>query len=91
MTFVVWILVGALVGWLASVVIRTVAVEGLLLNAAVGGVGALVGGEAVAPMFRSVSYYQSSFSLTSLGVACLGSIVLLIIANLIRRLVSEKA
>jgi uncharacterized membrane protein YeaQ/YmgE (transglycosylase-associated protein family) len=42
--FVFWILVGAIAGWLASIVARTSERMGCLLNIAVGVVGAIIGG-----------------------------------------------
>ncbi len=47
--FILWLLFGALVGWLASIVMRTDAQQGALLNIVVGIVGAFIGG------FTSVS------------------------------------
>ena len=42
--FILWLLFGALVGWLASIVMRTDAQQGALLNIVVGIIGAMLGG-----------------------------------------------
>ncbi|NTV64414.1 MAG: GlsB/YeaQ/YmgE family stress response membrane protein, partial [Oscillochloris sp.] len=44
MNFILWLLFGALVGWLASLVMRTDAQQGALLNIVVGIAGAFIGG-----------------------------------------------
>lgn len=90
MSLAIWIIAGGLIGLLASVVMRTVAADGLLLNAAVGVVGAMVGGGVVGPMLGTATTYQrNDFSLPSLALACLTALVLLIIANFIRRFALE--
>ena len=42
--FIIWLIVGGVVGWLASIVMRTDAQQGILLNIVVGIVGAFIGG-----------------------------------------------
>ncbi len=92
MSFTIWIIAGGLISLLASVVMRTVSAEGLFLNAAAGVVGAMVGGGVVGPMLGTATTYQShDFSLPSLGLACITALVLLIIANFIRRFALDPA
>ena len=85
-TFFLWLLFGALVGWLASLVMRTDAQQGLLLNIIVGIVGAFLGGivfNFLRGSGRSIN--TSTFSLGGLLVAFIGAIILLAIVNLVRR------
>jgi uncharacterized membrane protein YeaQ/YmgE (transglycosylase-associated protein family) len=84
--FILWLLFGALVGWLASMVMRTDAQQGALLNIIVGIIGALLGGF----IFRSLgldgsNINNSDFSLSALVVAFVGAVILLGIVNLVRR------
>jgi uncharacterized membrane protein YeaQ/YmgE (transglycosylase-associated protein family) len=85
MNFIIWIVVGGIIGWLASLVMKTDAEQGMILNIVVGIVGALLGGWLLAPLFGTGTINQSDFSLSSLLVSFLGAIILLMIVNLIRR------
>lgn len=85
MNFIIWIVVGGILGWLASLVMRTDAQQGLLLNIVVGIVGALLGGWLLAPLFGTGTINQNDFSISSLLVSFLGAIILLAIVNLVRR------
>lgn len=85
MNFIIWIIVGGILGWLASLVMRTDAQQGLLLNIVVGIVGSLLGGWLLAPLFGTGTINQNDFSLPSLVVSFLGAVVLLAIVNLFRR------
>jgi uncharacterized membrane protein YeaQ/YmgE (transglycosylase-associated protein family) len=85
MNFIIWIVIGGILGWLASLVMRTDAQQGLFLNIIVGIVGALLGGWLLAPLFGTGTINQNDFSISSLLVSFLGAIVLLAIVNLLRR------
>ena len=85
MTFLAWIIIGGILGWLASLVMRTDAQQGLLLNIVVGIVGALLGGWLLAPLVGTGTINQNDFSLSSLIVSFLGAVILLAIVNLFRR------
>ena len=85
MNFIIWIVVGGILGWLASMVMRTDAQQGMILNVVVGIIGALLGGWLLAPIFGTGTINQNDFSLGSLLVSFLGAIVLLAIVNLLRR------
>jgi uncharacterized membrane protein YeaQ/YmgE (transglycosylase-associated protein family) len=85
MNFIIWIVVGGILGWLASMVMRTDAQQGMILNVVVGIVGALLGGWLLAPIFGTGTINQNDFSLGSLLVSFLGAVVLLAIVNLLRR------
>ncbi len=85
MNFIIWIVIGGILGWIASMIMRTNAQQGLLLNVAVGIVGALLGGWLLAPLFGTGTITQNDFSVGSLIVSLLGSVILLAIVNLFRR------
>lgn len=85
MNFIIWIVVGGILGWLASLVMKTDAEQGTILNIVVGIVGALLGGWLLAPLFGTGTINQNDFSLPSLLVSFLGAVILLAAVNLIRR------
>jgi len=85
MSFIIWIIIGGVLGWLASMVMRTDAQQGILLNIIVGIVGALLGGWLLAPLFGTGTINQNDFSIGSLLVSFLGAIILLAIVNFFRR------
>ena len=78
---ILWLLFGALVGWLASIVMRTNAQQGTILNIVVGIIGALIGGF----LFGRNTINGSDFSLNALLVSFVGAVILLAIVNLVRR------
>jgi uncharacterized membrane protein YeaQ/YmgE (transglycosylase-associated protein family) len=83
MNLIIWLIVGAVIGWLASIVMRTS--EGILLNIIVGIVGALLGGWLLSPLVGAGTINQGDFSIAGLGVSFLGAVILLAIINLFRR------
>ena len=85
MNFIIWLFVGGIIGWLASMVMRTDAQQGILLNVVVGIVGALLGGWLLSPLVGAGTINQSDFSLLGLLVSFGGAIILLLIVNLVRR------
>jgi uncharacterized membrane protein YeaQ/YmgE (transglycosylase-associated protein family) len=85
MNFIIWIVVGGILGWVASMIMRTDAQQGMFLNIVVGIVGALLGGWLLAPLFGTGTINQNDFSIGSLLVSLLGAVVLLAIVNLVRR------
>lgn len=78
--FILWLLLGALVGWLASLVMRTDAQQGALLNIVVGIIGAFIGGF----LFGGPTI-NDTFNLMALLVSLVGAVILLAIVNLVRR------
>ena len=82
---IIWLVVGGVVGWLASIVMRTDAQQGIFLNIVVGIVGAFLGGWLLAPLFGTGTINSDNFSLSSLLVSFLGAVILLGIVNLLRR------
>jgi uncharacterized membrane protein YeaQ/YmgE (transglycosylase-associated protein family) len=89
MNLIIWMAIGGLIGWAASLIMRTDAQQGVFLNIVVGIVGALLGGWFISPMVGSSTINQGNFSLAGLGVSLLGAIVLLAVVSLFRR-VSTK-
>jgi uncharacterized membrane protein YeaQ/YmgE (transglycosylase-associated protein family) len=85
MNLIIWLVVGGLIGWVASMIMRIGAQQGVILNVVVGIVGALLGGWFLAPMLGTGTINNSDFSVASLGVSLLGAVILLAIVNLIRR------
>ena len=85
MNFIIWIVVGGILGWIASMIMRTDAQQGMLMNIVVGIIGALLGGWLLAPLFGTGTINSSDFSIGSLLVSLLGAVILLAIVNLLRR------
>ena len=85
MNFLIWIVVGGLIGWVASMVMKTDAQQGVFLNIVVGIVGAFLGGLLISPLVGVPSINQNAFSLGAMLVSLLGAIILLAIVNLVRR------
>lgn len=85
MNFILWIVIGGILGWVASMMLRTEAQQGMLTNVVVGIIGALLGGWLLAPLFGTGTINQNDFSLGALVVSLLGAIVLLAIVNLYRK------
>jgi uncharacterized membrane protein YeaQ/YmgE (transglycosylase-associated protein family) len=80
MLFILWLILGGVIGWLASIVMRTNAQQGMILNIIVGIVGAFIGGLI---FNHDMNHYD--FSLPALLEALVGAIILLAIVNLFRR------
>lgn len=79
--FIIWLIVGGIIGWLASIVMRTDAQQGVLLNIVVGAVGAFLG----SLVMGKGSVFSPDYSLLSLAASLAGSIILLAAVNLIKR------
>ncbi len=80
---ILWIIFGALAGWIASMIMGANARMGALANIVVGIVGALIGGFLMNNVFGAPGV--TGFNLTSLIVAVLGAVVLLFVMGLVRR------
>ena len=83
--FLIWIIIGGILGWIASMIMRTDSQQGPLLNIIVGIVGALLGGWLLAPLFGTGTINSGDFSIQALLVSLLGAVILLAIVNLVRR------
>jgi uncharacterized membrane protein YeaQ/YmgE (transglycosylase-associated protein family) len=85
MNYVIWIIVGAVIGFIATRIVHTSTPMGLALYIAVGIVGAFLAGLILTPLIGIGTINQGEFSTPSLIVSLLGAIILLAIANLFRR------
>lgn len=85
MGLIIVIIVGGLIGWLASIIMRTDGQQGILLNVVVGVVGAILAGFLLNPLIGGGNIMSGDFSISSLLVSLLGAVVLLAIVNLFRR------
>jgi uncharacterized membrane protein YeaQ/YmgE (transglycosylase-associated protein family) len=85
MNIIIWLVIGGVVGWAASVIMRTDAQQGIFLNVIVGIVGATLGGWLLSPFVGVSTINQSNFSFPGLLVSLLGAVILLAIVNLVRR------
>ncbi|MDB5945305.1 MAG: putative transglycosylase associated protein [Ramlibacter sp.] len=84
MSLILWLIVGGIVGWLASMIMKTDGQQGILLNVVVGIVGAFIGGWLISPLVGMGTINQG-FSIGSVVVSLIGAIILLAIVNLFRR------
>jgi uncharacterized membrane protein YeaQ/YmgE (transglycosylase-associated protein family) len=85
MGWILIIIVGGILGWLASKVMRTDAQQGIFLNIVVGIVGAALAGFLISPLLGIPTINAANFSILGLLISFLGAIILLAIVNLIRR------
>ncbi len=85
MNIIIWLVVGGLIGWVASMLMRTDAQQGIILNVLVGIVGAALGGWFLSPLFGVSTINQNNFSAPALLVSLLGAVILLAVVSLIRR------
>lgn len=85
MGILLWLIIGGVIGWLASIVMRTDGKQGIVLNVVVGIVGALLGGWLLSPLVGAGTINQGDISLGSLLVSFLGAVVLLALVNLVSR------
>lgn len=84
MNLVIWVVVGGLLGWIASMIMGTNDRQGRMLNVAVGILGAFLGGWLVSGFFGTSSINQGDFSLVGLLVSLLGAVILLALVKLFR-------
>lgn len=85
MNFIIWLVVGGVIGWLASMLMKTNEQQGIFLHVFVGIVGAMLAGWFISPMLGIPTIDQDNFSVSSTAVSLLGAVILLGIVNLLRR------
>jgi uncharacterized membrane protein YeaQ/YmgE (transglycosylase-associated protein family) len=85
MNFLLWIIAGAVIGWIASMIMHTNSRQGLLLDIVVGIVGAFLAGIVLTPLLGIGTINQNDFSLPALLVSLLGAVILLAVVRLVRR------
>lgn len=81
MGIIMWLIVGGVIGWLASLIMRTDGQQGIILNVVVGVVGAFIGGL----ILSRGDINDAPLTVTTFLVSLAGAIVLLAIVNLVRR------
>jgi len=84
--FIIWIIVGALIGWVASIIMKTNDRQGLIADIIVGIVGAFVGGYFLSPLFNVGTINEGDFSIPALLVSLGGAVILLAISKLFRNI-----
>jgi uncharacterized membrane protein YeaQ/YmgE (transglycosylase-associated protein family) len=82
MGIILWILFGALAGWIASVVMKTDAKQGTMKDIVMGVVGAVVGGFLMGLVGQPG---VTGFNLYSLFVAVIGAIVVIYLGRMLRK------
>lgn len=80
----VWLFVGGVIGWLASLIMGTNARQGAFLNVVVGIVGAAISGWLITPFVGAGTINQNEFNVASLLVSLVGAILLLGLISLLR-------
>ncbi len=85
MNIVLWLIAGAVIGWIASRIMGTNGQQGLILDIVVGVIGAFLAGWFLTPIFGIGTINQNNFSLPALLVSLLGAVILLAIVKLFRR------
>ncbi|MCX8518077.1 MAG: GlsB/YeaQ/YmgE family stress response membrane protein [Rhodoferax sp.] len=85
MNIIIWLITGGVIGWLASMLMKTDAQQGMVMNVVVGIVGAMLAGWLISPMVGVGTINQDNFSLPSMVVSLIGAVILLAIVNLLRR------
>jgi uncharacterized membrane protein YeaQ/YmgE (transglycosylase-associated protein family) len=81
MGLILWLIIGGVVGWLASIVMRTDAQQGIILNVVVGIVGAFIAGL----IFNGGNINNAPLTVYTFLTSLVGAIILLAIVNLFRR------
>ena len=84
MNFIIWLVVGGIVGVVANMAMNTNGQQGLLLSVGVAVVGAVFGGWFISPMVGVATINQANFSFPALAVSFIGAVILLAIVNLVR-------
>ena len=82
MGFIIWLIVGGIVGWLASLIMKTDGQQGIILNVVVGIVGAVIAGLILGGGNINNS---NPLDVTNILWSLLGAVILLAVVNLVRR------
>lgn len=84
MGIIIWLIMGGLVGWIASMIMGTSAQQGIILNVVVGIIGALIGGWLIGPLLGAGSINEG-ITIMSFVVSLIGAVLLLAIVSVFRR------
>lgn len=82
MNLIILLVVGGVIGWLASLIMRTDGQQGIILNIVVGVVGAIIAGFLFG---GGASILNAPLNITTALWSLLGAVILLAIVNLVRR------
>ena len=85
MGIIIWLIVGGVIGWIASMIMKTDGQQGIILNVIVGIIGAFLGGWLSGMLGIAGGTINDGVSIPSVLIALVGAIVLLAIVNLFRR------
>jgi uncharacterized membrane protein YeaQ/YmgE (transglycosylase-associated protein family) len=85
LNFIIWIIVGGAIGWLASMIMNTGGSQGTIIDIVVGIVGAFIAGLVLSPLLGIGTINDGNFSLPALLVSLLGAVILLAVVRLFRR------
>ena len=85
MNIIIWLIVGGIIGWLASIIMKRDGQQGIFLNVIVGIIGSFVGGFLIAPMLGSGTANTGDFSIIGLLASLGGAVILLLLINLVTR------
>lgn len=81
---IAWLVIGGVIGWLASMIMKTDAQQGVFLNIVVGIVGAGLAGFLISPLVGVPNINDNVFSFGSFVVSLIGAVILLAIVQLLR-------
>jgi uncharacterized membrane protein YeaQ/YmgE (transglycosylase-associated protein family) len=84
MNLIIYLIAGAIVGYIASRIMHTNSQQGLVLDIVVGVVGAFVAGYFLSPLF-GVGTINDAITIPTMLVSLLGSIILLAVVNFFQR------
>lgn len=84
MGIIIWLIMGGVVGWIASLIMGTSGQQGIILNVVVGIIGALIGGWLIGPLLGAGSINEG-ISVMSFIVSLIGAVILLAIVSLFQR------
>lgn len=84
MGIIIWLIIGGLIGWIASMIMGTNGQQGIILNVVVGIVGALIGGWLIGPLVGAGSI-NDGISIMSIIVSLIGAVILLAILSFFQR------
>jgi uncharacterized membrane protein YeaQ/YmgE (transglycosylase-associated protein family) len=84
MNIIIYLIAGAIVGYIASRIMHTNSQQGMLLDIVVGVVGAFIAGYFISPLLN-IGTINDAITIPTMLVTLLGSIALLAVVKLVRR------
>lgn len=82
---IIWLIAGAIIGWVASILMKTDGQQGTMIDIVVGIVGAFIAGLVLTPLLGIGTINDNNFSISALLVSLLGAVALLAIVRALRR------